>query len=183
MGRSPRRGSTGSAKPTGGRALARDPGRSAQLGGVLYSLAESLRLAAAALTPFLVETPERIYQQLGLDPALGRTASWEEATRWGDGLEYDSEHHGCEPAGPFYESLAARTGGPVLDLACGTGRIAIPLAQRGYAVTGADLAPAMLDAAPATRCGRPASPRYGAFDRSPLTGESPRMIYVCRRRP
>lgn len=66
--------------------LAKDPTRAGELAGVLYSLAETLRLAAAALTPFLVETPGRIYQQLGLDLALVRTVPWAEATRWG-GLE------------------------------------------------------------------------------------------------
>jgi SAM-dependent methyltransferase len=64
-----------------------------------------------------------------------------------DGAAYDTEYGSYAPAGPFYESLAARVGGPVLDLGCGTGRIAIPLAERGYAVTGLDMAPAMLAAA------------------------------------
>ncbi len=58
--------------------------------------------------------------------------------------EYDCEFGEYEPEGPFYEALAERTGGPILDLACGTGRIAIPLAKRGFAVTGVDLAAPML---------------------------------------
>lgn len=44
----------------------------------------------------------------------------------------------------LYLALAARTGGPVLELAVGTGRIAVPLAAAGYDVTGVDLDPAML---------------------------------------
>lgn len=36
--------------------------------------------------------------------------------------------------------------GPVLELGIGTGRIAVPLAERGLAVTGVDSSPAMLDA-------------------------------------
>lgn len=44
----------------------------------------------------------------------------------------------------LYLALAARTGGPILELAVGTGRLAVPLAQRGYDVTGVDLEPAML---------------------------------------
>ncbi len=41
-------------------------------------------------------------------------------------------------------ALAARTGGPILELAVGSGRIAVPLAAGGYDVTGVDLDPAML---------------------------------------
>lgn len=44
----------------------------------------------------------------------------------------------------LYLALAARTGGPVLELAVGSGRLAVPLAQAGYHVTGVDLDPAML---------------------------------------
>lgn len=44
----------------------------------------------------------------------------------------------------LYLALAARTGGPVLELAVGTGRLAVPLAAAGYRVTGVDLDPAML---------------------------------------
>jgi SAM-dependent methyltransferase len=44
----------------------------------------------------------------------------------------------------LYLALAARTGGPVLELAAGTGRIVRPLAAAGYAVTAVDFDPAML---------------------------------------
>lgn len=44
----------------------------------------------------------------------------------------------------LYLALAARTGGPILELAVGSGRIAVPLAASGYEVTGVDLDPAML---------------------------------------
>jgi SAM-dependent methyltransferase len=40
--------------------------------------------------------------------------------------------------------LAARVGGPVLDLACGTGRIGLAIAQRGQRVVGVDLSLDML---------------------------------------
>lgn len=54
------------------------------------------------------------------------------------------------PPGPcegFYRPLAARIGGPVLDLACGTGRLAIPLAEDGHVVVGIDASARMLRAA------------------------------------
>jgi 2-polyprenyl-3-methyl-5-hydroxy-6-metoxy-1,4-benzoquinol methylase len=41
-------------------------------------------------------------------------------------------------------ALAARTGGPILELMAGSGRIAVPLAAAGYEVTAVDLDPAML---------------------------------------
>ena len=44
----------------------------------------------------------------------------------------------------FYDRLAQTTGGPVLELGCGTGRIALALAQAGLSVTGVDVSAAML---------------------------------------
>ena len=44
----------------------------------------------------------------------------------------------------FYESLARRCDGPLLELGCGTGRVALPLARAGYDVTGIDLSEAAL---------------------------------------
>jgi SAM-dependent methyltransferase len=44
----------------------------------------------------------------------------------------------------LYLSLARRTGGPVLELAVGTGRLAVPIAEAGHDITGVDIDPAML---------------------------------------
>ena len=41
-------------------------------------------------------------------------------------------------------ALAARANGPILELAVGSGRLAVPLAEDGHEVTGVDLDPAML---------------------------------------
>jgi SAM-dependent methyltransferase len=51
------------------------------------------------------------------------------------------------PCEAFYRDLARQADGPVLELACGTGRLTIPLARCGRDVVGLDAAPAMLDAA------------------------------------
>jgi SAM-dependent methyltransferase len=45
---------------------------------------------------------------------------------------------------PFYLDLATIQGGTVLELACGTGRVLVPLARAGNQVTGVDLSPHML---------------------------------------
>lgn len=57
---------------------------------------------------------------------------------------YDLENRDFEPDGPFFLALARRCGGPVLELGCGTGRITIPLAREGFAMTGLDITPGML---------------------------------------
>ena len=44
----------------------------------------------------------------------------------------------------LYLALAGQTGGPILELAVGSGRLAVPLAAAGYDVTGVDLDRAML---------------------------------------
>ncbi len=48
----------------------------------------------------------------------------------------------------FYVALASETEGPIVELAVGTGRVAIPVARAtGRAVVGIDTSPAMLDVA------------------------------------
>ncbi len=44
----------------------------------------------------------------------------------------------------FYVDLAAAAGSPVLELGCGTGRVALPIARRGITITGLDSSGAML---------------------------------------
>lgn len=48
---------------------------------------------------------------------------------------------------PFYVEEALRSGGPVLELGVGTGRIAVPIAAAGLDVVGIDLSDGMLDVA------------------------------------
>ncbi len=45
---------------------------------------------------------------------------------------------------PLYLNFAQRTGAPVLELGCGTGRVLLPLARAGYPVVGVDISGAML---------------------------------------
>jgi SAM-dependent methyltransferase len=45
---------------------------------------------------------------------------------------------------PFYVDLAQRIGGPVLEIACGTGRVLLPIAREGIEIHGIDNSTAML---------------------------------------
>ena len=45
---------------------------------------------------------------------------------------------------PVWRALAARHGGPVLDVGAGTGRVTLDLARAGHAVTALDTDPALL---------------------------------------
>jgi SAM-dependent methyltransferase len=56
---------------------------------------------------------------------------------------YDYEVHGLGDL-PLWQSLAESAGGPVLELACGTGRLVLPLARAGSSVTGLDASQFML---------------------------------------
>jgi SAM-dependent methyltransferase len=44
----------------------------------------------------------------------------------------------------FFVEAARESGGPVLEVGCGTGRVLIPTARAGVAITGLDLSPHML---------------------------------------
>lgn len=69
---------------------------------------------------------------------------WDEATA----QRYDedaADRFAPEVLVPTVDLLAELAeGGPVLELAVGTGRVAIPLVERGLAVTGIELSPAMV---------------------------------------
>ena len=61
---------------------------------------------------------------------------------------YDDWSAGLVEDIPFYVSLAKEAEGPVVELAVGTGRVAIPVAQAiGRRVIGIDVSPAMLEKA------------------------------------
>ncbi len=61
-----------------------------------------------------------------------------------DPQTYDLQDEGYEEDYPLTEQWAQATGGPLLDLACGTGRMALRMAAPGYQVTGVDITPEMI---------------------------------------
>jgi SAM-dependent methyltransferase len=61
-----------------------------------------------------------------------------------DGRHYDRLLPGANQDLAFWTDQARRYGDPVLELACGTGRITIPLARQDFQMTGLDCSPAML---------------------------------------
>ena len=75
----------------------------------------------------------------------------------------------------FLEQLAGR--GPALELAIGTGRIALPLAARGIRVDGVDISPAMVARLRAKPGGDQISVTIGDFADVPVPGTY-RLIFV-----
>ena len=98
--------------------------------------------------------PAAIFQILGYCDALHWRRKLRDMAqhRIPDGSEvyWDGEHYdldsGMVPTEdlPFYLAAAKKARGPVLELACGTGRLTIPLAKAGIAITGLDVAGPML---------------------------------------
>jgi SAM-dependent methyltransferase len=59
---------------------------------------------------------------------------------------HDAENGAYSGDLALWEELAAAAGGPVLDLGCGTGRVALHLARRGHRTVGVDLDPELIAA-------------------------------------
>ena len=67
---------------------------------------------------------------------------------FGDPPNYDIEDgERSAPRIAFYCNFAKTVGGPVLEIACGSGLVTIPIASTGLDVTGSDLAHSMLERA------------------------------------
>jgi 2-polyprenyl-3-methyl-5-hydroxy-6-metoxy-1,4-benzoquinol methylase len=64
-----------------------------------------------------------------------------------DGRHYDAFNQPYQDDLKFYLAEARKARGPVLELACGTGRLTIPLRKKGVDITGLDLAAPMLEVA------------------------------------
>ena len=60
---------------------------------------------------------------------------------------YDIEHAHFDEDVSLYLNFAELSGGPLLELACGSGRLLVPLAREGYELTGVDSSKSMLNLA------------------------------------
>lgn len=72
---------------------------------------------------------------------------------------YEWEHHGFQGDLPLYLGFAKAAQGAILDAACGTGRLTLPLAEAGYVVTGVDSSAEMLAIARSRVANSPGGPR------------------------
>jgi SAM-dependent methyltransferase len=62
-----------------------------------------------------------------------------------EAIWHDVECGGYTADLPLWSELAAAAAGPVLELGCGTGRVALALAREGIEVTAVDSSPALLE--------------------------------------
>ena len=60
--------------------LAKDPANRARLATVMYNLLETIRICAVLLTPFIPDSGEKIFDQIGACPCC---RTWEKANVWG----------------------------------------------------------------------------------------------------
>jgi len=81
----------------------------------------------------------------------------------------------------FYLALARRTGGPVLELGCGSGRVLLPIARTGIECTGLDPSRAMLSRL--AKSGPPSKLRlvHGRMQDLDLPGERFALIFSAFR--
>jgi len=82
----------------------------------------------------------------------------------------------------FYVEEALAAGGPVVELACGTGRIAVPVAKAGVAVIGVDASARMLEVARefAATEGVELDLRLGDLREPPVTERVPLVLIPFR---
>ena len=69
----------------------------------------------------------------------------EEHSRFPENFDPTTVFQGISHDVRRYKEIASEVGGPILELCCGTGRVAIPLAKQGFQVTGVDISAAILE--------------------------------------
>ena len=83
--------------------LAKDPANRARLATVMYNLLETIRICAVLLTPFIPDSAEKIFDQIGACPCC---RTWEKANVWGS-LRSDVTVHKGEALFPRIDAEKA----------------------------------------------------------------------------
>ena len=96
-----------------------------------------------------------------------------------DGAHYDAFNVPYQDDMKFYLAEAKKARGPVLELACGTGRLTIPLAAAGVDVTGLDLAGPMLARARAKAAAAGVKPRFVKGDARSFSLGRFKLIFIA----
>lgn len=91
---------------------------------------------------------------------------------------YDEHHAGLDPAAAVEFLAGLARGGRVLELAIGTGRIALPLAARGITVEGVDASQAMVDRLRSKPGGEQIEVTLGDMAEVPVSG-SFTLVYLA----
>ena len=91
---------------------------------------------------------------------------------------YDLGGDGGEGDLDFYRAMARRTGDPVLELGCGTGRVAIPLALDGHRVTGLDTSEAQLERAQRKAADAGVEPKFVVADMRDFALDEPFALII-----
>jgi SAM-dependent methyltransferase len=91
---------------------------------------------------------------------------------------HDVECGSYEADLPLWRELTADRGGPVVDLGCGTGRVALDLARAGHEVVGIDVEPALVAELErrASDRGLPVHARLGDMTSAQLRPEHPLVL-------
>jgi SAM-dependent methyltransferase len=81
-------------------------------------------------------------------------AEWMDQSRLATDGRFDARDEELD----YWAAHAARSGGPVLELACGSGKVLIPLLERGFDISGVDTSEPMLERCRAMGAARNVTP-------------------------
>src|SRR5439155_558338 len=135
------------------------------------------RLDLAVVAHLVAEAEERV---------LDHAADLRDRVQVADGQllarERDVDHLLAQPPVELLVAEAVRSGGPVLELGVGTGRIAVPIAQAGVRIVGVDSSEGMLAVAreQAARVGVELDLRFGDLRHPPVAEEFALVVIPFR---
>ena len=86
-----------------------------------------------------VERPER-----GEGPPRLKDEGWQGWDDYADFYDWENAQTLDRRDVRFWQDMAARANGPVLELGCGTGRVTLPIARTGARIVGVDRSAGLL---------------------------------------